>query len=143
MALLVQFSIDIIQNQGRSVQNCAASGFGTQMDLLKKERTALVVCDMQLDTLGSLSASGKEALLSSIKIALEAARKHNWSVIYSGLKFESRYEGVSPNHKLYGALKKLNQKLNDDKVHFFMSGWKRSEIVSELAPTANDKIVWR
>jgi nicotinamidase-related amidase len=110
----------------------------------KKERTALVLCDLQPDILGSLKH--RENLLLSLRIPLEAARKNNWSVVYSGLQFKARYEGVSPKHKLYGALCKLNQKLGDKAVHWFMEGWEGSKIISTdpiISPKETDSIVWR
>lgn len=110
-----------------------------------KERTALVLCDLQPDLLGSLQQRG-ESLLLSLRIPLEAARKNGWRVVYSGLKFQSGYEGVSPKHKLYGALCKLNQKLGDKAVHWFMEGWEGSDIISSdpiVSPKEDDMIVWR
>ena len=58
------------------------------------------------------------------------------------------YDSVSTKHKLYGALKKLNAKLGDKAVHWFMKGWKGSEILStedsHISPSLpNDRIVWR
>lgn len=48
--------------------------------------TALVLCDIQADLLGSLP--NRDALLSGLKIMLEIARTKNWIVVYSGLKFQ-------------------------------------------------------
>jgi len=110
-----------------------------------KERTALVLCDLQPDLLGSLQQRG-ESLLLSLRIPLEAAHKNDWRVIYSGLKFQPGYEGVSSNHKLYGALRKLNQKLGDKAVHWFMEGFEGSDIISSdpiVSPKEADMIVWR
>lgn len=110
-----------------------------------KERTALVICDLQADLLGSLQH--KERFLQALSIAVEAARNNDWLVVYSGLQFASGYEGISPKHKLYGALAKLNNKLGDKAVHWFMKGWAGSEILSsdpKLAPSLDkDRIVWR
>ena len=105
---------------------------------------ALVLCDLQPDLLGSLKQ--RENLLLSLRIPLEAARKNNWLVVYSGLQFRSRYEGLSSNHKIYGALCKLNQKLGDKAVHWFMDGWDGSTIISTdpiISPKETDSIVWR
>ena len=88
-----------------------------------KEKTALVVCDIQSDQLGSFTKPQRENLLLSLRIPIEAARSNHWLVVYSGLKFPSRYKGVPSNHKLYGGLYKLNTKLGDDAVHWFMDGW--------------------
>jgi nicotinamidase-related amidase len=112
--------------------------------LRPKERTstALVICDLQHDALRSLENKNKvESLLSAIRITVEAARNNNWIVIHSGLKFKSHYDGVDPNHKLYGALRKLNAKLDDEKVHFFMSGWPGCEFMLHVAP--EDQTIWR
>eukprot|EP00986_Skeletonema_menzelii_P001081 scaffold290_cov138-Skeletonema_menzelii.AAC.4 len=109
-----------------------------------KERTALVLCDLQPDLLGSLKQP--DNLLLSLRIPLEAARKRNWLVVYSGLQFKPSYEGVSPKHKLYGALCKLNKKLGDKAVHWFMEGWDGSKIISSdpiISPKEADSIVWR
>ena len=108
------------------------------------ERKALVLCDLQPDLLGSLKHP--DDLLLSIRIPIEAARSNNWLIVYSVLQFKSRYEGVSPKHKLFGALSKLNQKLGDKSVHWFMEGWDGSNIVSTdpiVAPKDGDSIVSR
>ena len=99
------------------ISNRSNQLFFTMVDTTK-ERTAIVICDLQPDLLGSLKQ--RDNLLLSLRIPLEAARKNDWLVVYSGLQFKSRYEGVSPKHKLYGALCKLNQKLGDKAVHWFM-----------------------
>jgi Isochorismatase family len=104
----------------------------------------LVICDVQHDILASLeNSSSLRLLLSATRIAIEAACNNKWMVvIHSGLKFQSRYNGVNHNHKLYGALRKLNDKLgNDDKVHFFMSGWPGCEFVLHIAE--EDQTIWR
>lgn len=88
-------------------------------------KTSLVICDLQTDLLGSLHE--REALLSSLKVIHEIAQKRGWLIVYSGLKFKSSYEGVSESHKLYGALKKLNNKLGDKAVHWFMEGFTGSD----------------
>mmetsp|Transcript_6256 Transcript_6256/g.8129 ORF Transcript_6256/g.8129 Transcript_6256/m.8129 type:complete len:581 (-) Transcript_6256:27-1769(-) len=106
-----------------------------------KERIALVLCDMQPDLLGSLT--NRKALVSAQKIILEAARKNNWLVVYSGLQFKPSYQGVSPKHKIYGALSKLNSKLGDNAVHWFMEGYAGSTISSELAPRKDERLIWR
>ena len=49
--------------------------------------TALVLCDVQPDVLGSLP--NRDALLSSLQIILEIARAKKWMIVYSGLKFQS------------------------------------------------------
>lgn len=110
--------------------------------------TAIVICDLQIDCLNSLSH--KESLLGSIDIVQEVVQRRNvvnhqkWIVIFSGLRFSQRYENVSNNHKLYGGLKRLNEKLGDDKVHWFMEGYTGSNFLKSAA--TNDEFtreVWR
>jgi len=108
------------------------------------KRTALVICDLQPDLLGSLP--NREILISSIDIVLEAAKANNWIVVYSGLKFESGYESVPESHKLYGALKKLNSKMGDKAVHWFMEGYPGSRILlqtSLVEENVDVRVVWR
>jgi len=107
------------------------------------KRKALVICDLQPDLLGSLL--NREALISSIEIVLEAAIANNWIIIYSGLKFESGYENVPETHKLYGALKKLNRKIGDKAVHWFMEGYPGSQILKPMSLDNNVdvRVVWR
>ena len=107
---------------------------------------ALILCDLQPDLLGSLKSDNKSHLLRALSVVVESARKKDWLIVYSGLKFSKGYEGVSHDHKMYGALARLNDKLGDDKVHWFMEGYEGSEILSSessLAPRSEDKIVWR
>eukprot|EP00980_Cylindrotheca_fusiformis_P008690 scaffold1863_cov85-Cylindrotheca_fusiformis.AAC.6 len=111
-----------------------------------KERVAVAVCDLQQDLLGSLTQDHEDRLLLVIGIILEAAREQKWSVIYSGLKFHSRYQDVPNGHKLYGAFQKLNQSMGDQGVHWFLDGWPGSQIVTtpaKVAPRSQDTIVWR
>jgi nicotinamidase-related amidase len=111
-----------------------------------KERISLVICDLQPDLLGSLKQEHQERLLLALVIVLDAARRHSWTIVYSGLKFPSGYQGVSEGHKLYGAFRKLNQTMGDQAVHWFLEGWPDSEILStnhKVAPKSQDTIVWR
>lgn len=109
--------------------------------------SALLICDLQHDCIGSLAK--KDSLLISIDIALQVVRGKNsvhnnsWIVIYSGLQFKSGYEGVSPNHKLFGSLKRFNEKIGDDKAHWFMEGFPGSEIVCKQSNLDDTRIVWR
>eukprot|EP00979_Chaetoceros_neogracilis_P005074 scaffold869_cov260-Chaetoceros_neogracile.AAC.5 len=107
------------------------------------KRTALVVCDLQPDLLGSLP--NREALISSIEIVLEIAKANNWIVIYSGLKFESGYANITETHKLYGALKRLNSKMGDIAVHWFMEGYSGSQVLKPISLENNVdvRVVWR
>lgn len=107
----------------------------------RRERRALVVCDLQPDALGSLSAEQRTSLLTALKPLLEAARLSNWLVVFSGLRFPSGYAGVNPDHKLFGALARLNDKLGDKAAHWFMDGYAGSEICSDVKE--NERTVWR
>jgi nicotinamidase-related amidase len=103
----------------------------------QQERYALVVCDMQPDLIGSLSAESRETLLTALVPALEAARSAGWSVVFSGLRFPSGYVGVPPQHKLYGAMARLNQKMGDKAAHWFMEGYDGAEIAPQLRSQNN------
>jgi nicotinamidase-related amidase len=108
--------------------------------------TALIICDLQADLLGSVK--NKKHFLQALSIVIEAARNNDWLLAYSGLQFESSYKGISHRHKLYGALAKLNSKLGDQAVHWFMKNWPGSDILSsdpKLTPCLRkgDKIIWR
>ena len=111
---------------------------------ITQERIALVICDLQPDLLGSLQH--KDQYLSALEIIVALARKQSWSIVYSGLRFESGYKGVPLNHKLYGALVKLNAKLSDKAVHWFMDGYDGQSLLctnDKIAPRESDHIVWR
>jgi nicotinamidase-related amidase len=108
---------------------------------LRQERRALVICDLQADALSSLSVEQRESFLNALKPLLEAARLSNWLVVFSGLRFPSGYAGVDPNHKLFGALARLNGKLGDKAAHWFMNGYAGSE--TPLNVEDNERVVWR
>ena len=103
--------------------------------------TSLVICDLQPDLLGSIPE--KETLLTSLKILIEIAQKRKWLILYSGLKFQPGYQNVSESHKLYGALKKLNSKLGDKAVHWFMEGYPGCEFHVLQKDDARVRHVWR
>eukprot|EP00929_Paragymnodinium_shiwhaense_P076529 TRINITY_DN39368_c0_g1_i2.p1 TRINITY_DN39368_c0_g1~~TRINITY_DN39368_c0_g1_i2.p1 ORF type:complete len:237 (-),score=53.04 TRINITY_DN39368_c0_g1_i2:58-711(-) len=92
------------------------------------ERYALVLCDLQL---------------ASIRQLLGGARDSNWCVVWTGLRFPKSYEGVSSRHRLYGGFKRLNEKMGDDKCHWFMEGWADAELTSEVERLESDQVVWR
>ena len=96
--------------------------------------SALVVCDMQPDLLKSIStpSTARDDVLTAAKICIMAAIQMKWTIIYTGLRFRSRYEGVSAQHKLYGAFRKLNEKVGDKSAHWFMEGCEGSEIDESL-----------
>ncbi|CAJ1945966.1 unnamed protein product [Cylindrotheca closterium] len=107
----------------------------------------LVICDLQPDLLGSFDASNKQDFLKALSVVVEAARKHKWNIFYSTLQFSSSYQRVPQNHKLYGAFRKLNQKLGDKAVHWFLEGWEGSQVLKEpemIAPRPQiDTVVTR
>ena len=109
----------------------------------KKERYALVVCDLQQDLIGSLSPHNRELLLTALIPVLEAARSAGWLLVFSGLRFSSGYIGVNHDHKIYGAMARLNAKMGDKAAHWFMEGYEGSEISPKLTVRDNEHIVWR
>jgi hypothetical protein len=79
-------------------------------------RTALVLCDIQPDLLGSLP--NRDALLTGLKIILEIARAKKWVVFYSGLKFQTgtftQVEGTGYSHYNYTCVA-FDSSLKNDK----------------------------
>ena len=109
-----------------------------------RERHALVICDLQPDLLGSIATPDRELLLDQVGIVLSAARRANWLVVFTGLRFGPGYAGVSPRHKLYGGLARLNAKVGDDRAHWFLEGFEGSEIAAGLLQLElGDRVVWR
>jgi hypothetical protein len=66
---------------------------------------------------------------TSLCVARAAAK---WDIVLTRLVFPSNYKGISPHHKIHGALPRLNAKLGNDKVHWFMEGHAQSKILSSL-----------
>eukprot|EP00956_Cyclotella_meneghiniana_P014239 scaffold21256_cov40-Cyclotella_meneghiniana.AAC.6 len=103
-------------------------------------KRALIICDMQPDILPSLfanSPSQREAFLHAVQSAVLAAISSplpidNSLVLFTGLQFPPRYEGLHPNHCLYGSLRRLNEKVGDDAAHWFMEGYCGSDIDASL-----------
>jgi nicotinamidase-related amidase len=102
---------------------------------------ALVVCDMQPDLLKSLTPVDRQALVESVQIALDVAGQAGWKVVFTGLRFEVGYKNVLPQHRLYGALQRLNAKMGNDKVHWFLEGYDGSNIRLSLL-VGEDTVVW-
>lgn len=98
--------------------------------------SALIVCDMQPDLLKSISTppDARDECLTAAKVCLMAARQMKWTVIFTGLRFRCRYEGVPPQHRLYGAFRRLNEKVGDSSAHWFMDGYEGSKIDGCLLP---------
>ena len=53
-------------------------------------------------------------------------------IIFSGLQFGRGYSEVHEDHCLFGSLKRLNGKVGDQAVHFFMHGFDGSSIDADL-----------
>eukprot|EP00956_Cyclotella_meneghiniana_P003416 scaffold4134_cov70-Cyclotella_meneghiniana.AAC.1 len=111
-------------------------------------KRALIVCDIQPDILPSLfanSPSQREAFLHAVQSAVLASTSSplpidNSLLLFTGLQFPPRYEGLHPNHCLYGSLKRLNEKVGDEAAHWFMEGYSGSDIdASLLALLTNNK----
>ena len=96
---------------------------------------------MQPDLLKSLTPVDRQALVDSVQIALDAARQAGWKVVFTGLRFEVGYKNVLPQHRLYGALQRLNAKMGNDKVHWFLEGYDGSNIRLSLL-VGEDTVVW-
>jgi len=99
---------------------------------------ALVVCDMQPDFLKSITPESRRmALLDAVQISVHTARLANWPILFYCLEFKPGYEGVSPHDTVYGALARLNAKLGDAQVHWFMEGYEGSKILPSLVTAAS------
>ena len=138
-------------------------------------KRALIVCDMQADIMPSLFAAAavdsppandngtkpmkvdpaarREAFVDSVKSVLRASISNplpedNALIIFLGLRFPSRYEGLNSEHCLYGSLRRLNEKVGDAHCHWFMEGHPGSEINAELLDmvtksSASHVTLWR
>jgi len=96
--------------------------------------SALVVCDMQPDLLKSIPSNARDDVLTAVNICVMAARQMRWTVIFTGLRFRSQYEGIPQQHRLYGAFRRLNERVGDTSVHWFMDGYEGSDIDQCLLP---------
>ena len=126
-----------------------------------KRAAALIVCDMQADGMASLFATSpkvdpaarREAFLDGVRSAVLASIScplavDNALIIFLGLRFPSRYEGLHPEHSLYGSLRRLNEKVGDGTCHWFMEGHAGSDIDGDLVElvamsSANHLVLWR
>mmetsp|Transcript_50293 Transcript_50293/g.132970 ORF Transcript_50293/g.132970 Transcript_50293/m.132970 type:complete len:258 (-) Transcript_50293:36-809(-) len=107
------------------------------------ERYALVLCDVQNDILNALSEEARTKMLAALHDLLEGARRANWHIVFTGLRFPPGYEGVPTRHRLFGGLRRLNAKQGDERVHWLMEGYAGSEIHGDLAPRAGESVLWR
>jgi nicotinamidase-related amidase len=113
----------------------------------------LVVCDCQLDALGAIDAATRETVLDAVRLAVTAARAARWRIVFTGLQFPARYDGLSPSNRLYGALARVNALAGDAAAHWFLQGWPGTAVDSSLLSgnnnnddvdnNKNDKIFWR
>mmetsp|Transcript_25188 Transcript_25188/g.75673 ORF Transcript_25188/g.75673 Transcript_25188/m.75673 type:complete len:218 (-) Transcript_25188:121-774(-) len=107
------------------------------------ERYALVLCDVQVDLLNAIPSEARCNLIGQLKQLLEAARRANWLVVFLGTCFAPGYEGVHPRHRLYGGLRRLNQKQGDEKAHWLMQGREGAQVHPDLAPAEGEPLAWR
>jgi nicotinamidase-related amidase len=128
-------------------------------------KRALIICDMQPDIMPSLFAhpspppsvdpkARREAFADAVQTVFLAAissplAADNSLVLFTGLRFPSGYEGLYPEHSLYGSLRRLNQKVGDKMAHWFMENYPGSEIDSSLMDLVkgredlNYEVLWR
>ncbi|CAJ1398343.1 unnamed protein product [Effrenium voratum] len=107
------------------------------------ERYALVMCDAQPDLLNSLPEEARSELLRNLQQLLEGARRANWQIVFTGLRFPSGYAGVPKRHRVFGGLQRLNEKQGDERVHWFMEGFPGTDIAPDLAPLEGEEVLWR
>lgn len=109
----------------------------------QQPRNVLVVCDMQPDLLNSIvPASRRDAFVQLVHTAIDVARTNNWKVVFTGVQFSSGYAAVSPQHKIYGDFRRLNDKLGDAHAHCFLEGYAGSEIELSLFDEAlGDRVI--
>ncbi len=103
---------------------------------MSKSNFVLLVCDAQPDLLKSLPDDRRQSALAGLRISIEAARTAGWTIVFTGVQFEKKYEGLPNQHKLYGGFKRLNAKMGDDKVHWFMRGYPGADIERSLVSAA-------
>jgi hypothetical protein len=100
------------------------------------------------------STSRREAFLDAVQCTLLAATSSplpidNSLILFTGLRFPSRYEGLDPEHALYGSLRRLNEKVGDGTAHWFMENYPGSEIDASLIDIVKDnedvryQVLWR
>ena len=78
---------------------------------------------------GSHFTTVRSCILASVACPLEADKP---LIIFSGLQFGRGYSEVHEDHCLFGSLKRLNGKVGDQAVHFFMHGFDGSSIDADL-----------
>ena len=57
-------------------------------------------------------------------------------MVFTGVRFAPGYADVSASHKLYGSFRRLNARLGDDKVPFFLEGRPGAEVDVALLEAA-------
>ena len=106
-----------------------------------RQHHVLVVCDMQPDLLGSIvPVARRGALEDRIQLCLDVSRRAGWKVIHTGVRFTSSYHDVSPHHKIYGGIRRMNAKLGNDIAHWFLDGYPGSDVTLY---EEGDAVVWR
>jgi nicotinamidase-related amidase len=104
---------------------------------------ALIVCDMQPDALRSLSPTAAESVLEAVRIAVDCCLHSSygkWTVIFHGLAFPASYQGLDPQHRIYGALKRINTLQGDERAHWFLEGYPGSDLESSLASIVDEAV---
>eukprot|EP00929_Paragymnodinium_shiwhaense_P023419 TRINITY_DN14659_c0_g1_i1.p1 TRINITY_DN14659_c0_g1~~TRINITY_DN14659_c0_g1_i1.p1 ORF type:complete len:569 (-),score=117.28 TRINITY_DN14659_c0_g1_i1:122-1828(-) len=109
-----------------------------------KEKHVLVICDVQPDLLKAIAQHARDTLLQSLRVCIETARKAGWTIVFTGTRFAAGYAGVSSRHRIYGGFKRLNEKVGDAKVNWFLDGYAGSEIDPSLPRGhAEDAVFYR
>ena len=104
--------------------------------------SALIICDCQPDLLRSVPEDRRRIFLSKLKLLVEKFQDKKpscWNkniVVFTGVRFGQNYSGVNHEHKIYGGFARLNAKLGDDKIGWFLDGKKGADIEEELLKTA-------
>lgn len=113
-----------------------------------KKKHALIICDAQPDALRSLSPAQQETVLEAVRIALDCCQQtsrtssvshDDWTVIFQGLQFPGHNYGdvLSPQHRLFGALKRVNQIQGAERAHWFLEGYPGSQVDPSLLEIVN------
>jgi nicotinamidase-related amidase len=111
------------------------------MSNLRSSRPILIVCDVQMDGLGSIeTVSLRDAWMDRLSVAIDVARKANWKIIHTGIRFPPAYRGIPSHHKLYGGFQRLHKLWGEEKAHWFLEGYSGSEPIQFQS---DDMVVWR
>lgn len=98
---------------------------------------------MQGDALKAIiPKSRRQKLQDMVGMCVTAARKRNMPIIWTGVQFEDDYADLSPNHRIYGALRRLHDKIPSQKPKWFIKGSSGTQVD---CPSFQDSdiICWR